>query len=281
MAHHHSNMCLSPWMKEDKKNGRKDMIPCGRCPECTARRTSAWSFRLITHEKTTITAQFVTLTYDTDNVPITNKGFMNLSKVDLQLFFKRLREHPKNKELFKQGYPIKYYAAGEYGTKSFRPHYHIILFNAQIETIAPSWNKGDVHYGEVTGASIGYTLKYISKPSKIPLHQNDDRLKEFSLMSKKLGSNYLTKQMVQWHKNDLVNRMYVTIDEKKITMPRYYKDKIYQDHERNEIKYHHQKHIHDKVEKLYNSRQRTNEVEQAKIAAFKKQKFQSQQNQKL
>lgn len=274
-------MCLSPWLKEDNKNGRKDMIPCGRCPECTARRTSAWSFRLITHEKTAITAQFVTLTYDTENVPITNKGFMNLSKVDLQLFFKRLREQPKNKENKKMGFPIKYYACGEYGSNTFRPHYHIIIFNAHLDTISPSWNKGEVHFGEVTGASIGYTLKYISKPSRIPLHQNDDRQKEFSLMSKKLGINYLTPQMVKWHKADTVNRMYCTIDEKKITMPRYYKDKIYDDKERNEIKYHHQQLIHEKVEKMYNSRQRIDEYEKAKIAAFKKQNFNSKQNQKL
>jgi len=34
--------------------------------------------------------------------------------------------------------------------------------------------------------------------------------------------------MVKWHKNDLVNRMYVPMkDGKKIAMPRYYKDKIY------------------------------------------------------
>lgn len=173
-------------------------------------------------QKQSVTAHFITLTYDTKHVPITRNGFMELKKKDLQLFFKRLRKA--------QGpaLQIKYYAAGEYGTKTKRPHYHIIMFNANIALISPAWNLGEVHYGEVTGASVGYTLKYMSKPSCIPMHRNDDRLKEFSLMSKQLGANYLTPQMITWHTNDLVNRTYCNLtDGKKITMPRYYKNKIY------------------------------------------------------
>lgn len=42
--------------------------------------------------------------------------------------------------------------------------------------------------------------------------------------------------MLQWHKNDLENRMYITtIDGKKVSMPRYYKEKIYTDAERDKI----------------------------------------------
>lgn len=39
--------------------------------------------------------------------------------------------------------------------------------------------------------------------------------------------------MIAWHKNDLNNRMYCNIpDGKKISMPRYYKNKIYEEYER-------------------------------------------------
>lgn len=42
--------------------------------------------------------------------------------------------------------------------------------------------------------------------------------------------------MVQWHKADLENRMYIPIEAgKKIAMPRYFKDKIYGDIERARI----------------------------------------------
>jgi hypothetical protein len=58
-------------------------------------------------------------------------------------------------------------------------------------------------------------------------------------MSKGIGQNYLESQrgFIQWHKNDLENRMYVNIpDGKKAGMPRYFKDKLYSDQEREKIK---------------------------------------------
>ena len=45
--------------------------------------------------------------------------------------------------------------------------------------------------------------------------------------------------MLRWHKQDLLNRMYVPIKEgKKIAMPRYYKDKIYTQLQRDVINAH-------------------------------------------
>jgi len=178
-------------------------------------------------------SHFITLTYDTKNVHITRAGFLTLCKRDLQLFFKSLR--------FKQSgsapSPIKYYAVGEYGGKTKRPHYHVILFNARVELIQDAWPNGQVHYGDVSGASVGYTLKYITKPKTVPLHRNDDRVPEFSLMSKGLGSSYLTDKMIKWHKSDLENRMCLNIEDgKKISMPRYYKDKLYNSEERGYLK---------------------------------------------
>lgn len=126
---------------------------------------------------------------------------MTLNKKDIQDFIKRLRQWQKN-----DASSIKYYAVGEYGGQTLRPHYHIIIFNADINFIEKSWsictNKklktfskiGNIHYGSLTEASVGYTLKYISKAKQIPLHSNDDRVPEFSLMSKGLGINYLTEK---------------------------------------------------------------------------------------
>lgn len=224
---------MTPFTVKSKTSGDSIAVPCGKCPTCLARRVSGWSFRLMQQDKISETSNFITLTYDTQNVPITNKGFMSLNKRDVQLFFKRLRKSHDSGRL-----PIKYYAVGEYGGKTLRPHYHIILFNAQIELIQPAWQNGECHYGTVTGASVGYTLKYMSKPSRIPLHANDDRLKEFSLMSKGLGANYLTDAMRNWHLADCDNRMYVNVDgNKKVSMPRYFKDKIYSDEQRKRVAY--------------------------------------------
>ena len=219
--------CLSPFTKI--YTNKTFHLPCGKCIECLARRVSGWSFRLLKEAELSSSAFFVTLTYDTDHVPITNKGFMTLEKRDIQLWMKRLRKLETNK--------LKYYLCGEYGGKTKRPHYHVILFNlTDINNIQKTWQKGEIHTGQVEPASVGYTLKYVSKPSKIPIHQHDDRSKEFSLMSKKMGMNYLTPQMIFYHRNDLLNRMYITLkDGKKIAMPRYYKDKIYTQNEKEQI----------------------------------------------
>lgn len=221
---------------KDKQTKDEILVPCGRCPECVKRRISAWSFRLMQEEKNSRSAHFITLTYDTNKVPLSKNGFMSINKRDLQLFFKRLRKAHSIKGYYNVG--LKYYAVGEYGGKTKRPHYHLILFNCKIELIQDAWGMGHVHYGEVTGASVGYTLKYMCKPSKIPMHKNDDRIPEFSLMSKKLGASYLSEKMIRWHKADLDNRMHLVIEDgKKISMPRYFKDRIYEEEERERIAY--------------------------------------------
>ena len=197
------------------------------------RRTSGWSYRLVKEGDRSKTALFVTLTYDNEHVPKSNKNFKTLDKSHVQKFMKRLRKLSNEK--------IKYYAVGEYGGETMRPHYHIIMFNANAEMVKRAWaldNKtiGHIYIGSVSEASIGYTLKYMTKKGKIPVHKNDDRQKEFSLMSKGLGSNYLTENMINWHKADITKRMYVPMkDNKKIAMPRYYKDKIYNEQEKTKV----------------------------------------------
>lgn len=234
-------MCDSPITL---KNG--PTVPCSRCYTCLKRRVSGWSFRLTKEAERSTSAFFLTLTYDTDHVPITKNGFMSLDKTDVQKFIKRLR-----KSYGKQPPTIKYYACGEYGGTTNRPHYHLIIFNAHEENINKSWTLGTTHFGAVNEASTGYTLKYISKPAKVPQHPRDDRQKEFALMSKGMGANYLTPNMKQWHKKDLTGRYYVPLkDGKKIAMPRYYKEKLYSQYQKLKIA----KHFENQAVKEYQSK---------------------------
>ena len=113
---------MNPFQLKEDNGGHK--VPCGKCYNCKSRRASTWSTRLLQESKRSTTAHFITLTYDTKYVPITEKGFMSLDKKHLQQFFKRLRQwHGKNH------IGIRYYAVGEYGGKTYRPHYHIIIYN--------------------------------------------------------------------------------------------------------------------------------------------------------
>lgn len=225
--------CMFPYHVENPKHFRQEdrliPVPCGKCPDCLKRRTSVWSYRLRKEEERSVSSLFVTLTYDTTLVPISPNGFMTLCKRDVQLFFKRLRKlHPP------QLPPIKYYIVGEYGSQRKRPHYHAIIFNANEFDILKAWVDpfektpiGQVDIGTVTGASIGYTVKYINKGHWRPMHKNDDRVPEFSLMSKKLGSAYLSPNVVKYHHENL-SKAYITLEDGIIiALPRYYKDKIF------------------------------------------------------
>ncbi|AXL15358.1 replication initiator protein [Microviridae sp.] len=201
-------------------------VPCGKCPPCKSRRVNSWIFRLQQENLVSTSAYFITLTYATDHVPILPTGPpLTLRKSDYQKFMKRLRKRNES--------TIKYYACGEYGTKSFRPHYHAIIFNVDyINHIFESWKLGDVHVGQVSEKSIAYTLKYIDKPQRIPLHMNDKRVPEFSLMSKGLGSNYIDKA-AKYHKADPNNRLFLTRpDGIKLAMPKFYRDKLFNEYER-------------------------------------------------
>lgn len=213
-------------------------------------------------EKHCNTAYFITLTYDNEHVPITPKGFMGLgsevrrrkgtfSRIShLSDFFKRVRAHSGtcSQEVAKgtrstfsiseyatalQPKPIKYFGVGEYGGRSKRPHFHAIVFNASQEAILASWKLGHVHFGQVSEASVGYCMKYMLKKGCIPMHNNDDRPAEYALMSKGLGSSYITDQNMRWHHASL-DRLYVNVKGGiKASMPRYYKDRLLDSSYRN------------------------------------------------
>jgi len=192
--------CLNPVTVKDG-SGLDVPVPCGKCPTCVKRSASSWSFRLMEEYKVSDSAWFLTLTYNTDHVPISRKGFMNLDSRDLQLFFKRLRKAHGGasydmhaRKIGKMPKPIKYFAVGEYGSETFRPHYHVILFNANVDFVQSAWGLGEVHYGDVNEKSVGYCLKYLMKRGRIPMHKNDDRQPEFGRMSKGLGLSYLSEE---------------------------------------------------------------------------------------
>lgn len=234
--------CTTPFMAKGK-DGSTHSVPCGKCPNCLKRRTSGWSFRLIKHGEVNPSSYFVTYTYDTDHVPISKTGFMTLDKRHLQLFHKRVRNYLKRQlGLDPLIYKISYYSCGEYGSKSWRPHYHeVLFFNFEFPQdkldvmLKACWLNGDTFVGTVTGASIGYVLKYMNKGKRVPAHKNDDRLPEFANMSKGMGKNYLTPEMIDWHNADIMRVYIITEDGQKLSMPRYYKDKLYTEFDRQEI----------------------------------------------
>ncbi len=159
-------------------------VPCGRCPHCKRRRINDWVFRLQEEEKNAISARFVTLTYAPEYLPLAKSKLPTLYKKDLQNYFKRLRK--KEKHVKQTAHPIKYYACGEYGETTYRPHYHCILFNLAPEmlfdgVLSEIWKLVHVRVDPCNIKTIQYTSKYVMKSDKKP----EGVEPEFSLMSRK------------------------------------------------------------------------------------------------
>ena len=116
-------MCMSPLNIPHptyKKSAIRLEVPCGKCHECQEQRREMWSLRLSEEAKDHLNTAFITLTYNDENM-LWCGDYGTLQKKDLQDWLKRLRRQIEPLK-------IRYYAVGEYGTNTMRPHYHVLLF---------------------------------------------------------------------------------------------------------------------------------------------------------
>lgn len=128
-------------------------LPCGRCIGCDVRKARDWAVRCCLeaaqHEETS----FVTLTYDDDHLPADGK----LDKGHLSGWLKRLRArlHPRR---------VRFFACGEYGETTERPHYHALLYGVRHDpSIQESWPFGFTRVDPCTPAAISYVAGYVGK----------------------------------------------------------------------------------------------------------------------
>lgn len=213
--------------------GRRGMtVSCGMCGACLYNRRVAWTFRIAEETRAHLSTYFVTLTYAPEFLPYGNYGMPSLCKSDLQKFIKRLR-----KWLKKLGLPnIRYYSLGEYGSETFRPHYHIIIFGLNrigAQIIQEVWGMGHVTVDSVNPQRIHYITKYhVNKYDPEQVHHNV-REGSFTTMSLKpfIGHNYL-KRMGKWHREH--EDSCADINGFKVPLPRIFKENIWPDEETRE-----------------------------------------------
>lgn len=191
-------------------------IPCGNCHGCKAGDKLMWGLRCY-HEFTEhLESCFLTLTYDNDNLPEDGK----IDKSHLQLFFKRLR---------RSGLEFRYFAVGEYGEQTKRPHYHLLIFGQNFigdstyvgkteytsRTISNLWPMGSHIIVPVSLGSIMYVCGYTQK--KVA-----DKNATFTLMSRRpgIGSTFYDK-----HSSEIAKRGYIQIANERFPIPKYYLNK--------------------------------------------------------
>lgn len=218
-------------------NGKKlteyQEIPCGKCIGCRLEYSKKWAMRCMLEAKDHEFNEFITLTYDDDSVPHA-KGVINfetgemgdvltLDFDDLQKFMKRLRIEFKRKYGVEN---IRFYACGEYGRKTERPHYHIICFNCPLpdkkldvltkkgqiqyksEFLEKIWGKGRVRTSPVNFETCAYVARYVMKKVKgkeaIELFEDTGRVPEGVRMSRKPGiaKNYYDENKDKIYQSD-------------------------------------------------------------------------------
>jgi hypothetical protein len=171
-------------------------VPCGKCIQCVISRSKSWEIRSLFELQNYSKSVCLTLTYNDENLPQyrseiykddnvyylpdSKNGIINYK--DVQDFVKRLRKRFKFKR------EIKYICSCEYGSEgTFRPHYHLILFNFDIDLLGEDysklryrvskkgtvlykspilesiWNKGFVDVGKVDVQSCRYVSQYCCK----------------------------------------------------------------------------------------------------------------------
>jgi len=186
-------------------------VPCGQCIACRINKTQQWSMRILHESGYWNKSVFLTLTYDDDHIPLDN----SINRKTLQALIKSLRN---------DNHTIKYFACGEYGEKTQRPHYHAIIFGLgpeDEEIIKQEWPFGFVYCGTVTSESAQYVAGYIQKKitGKGAPDVYQKRQAPFQLQSQGLG-----KQWALDNREYLNNNEYITIKGKPFPIPRYYRE---------------------------------------------------------
>lgn len=176
-------MCLTPfWVNHVQ-------VPCQQCWQCKEGRVRDWIGRCIAETKTSFASTVMTLTYgDSPRMNAQDNEWHATSLVyhDVKNYMKLLRYH---------GFPVRYFAVGEYGSRKGRAHWHIVLFwqSQNLPPLqfmkkfnhAPFWPHGFAWAEVAEPKAIRYVMKYIVKGFK------DDVKTSYGLsLRPPLGANY-------------------------------------------------------------------------------------------
>lgn len=216
--------CVKPiWLDNENVRGE---FPCGQCINCRIKKRQEWSMRCLHELDGHKKSIFVTLTYDSK---LHYPQAASLEKAHLQKFIKRLRKAMEPER-------VRYFACGEYGEQTQRPHYHLILFGCgwdEKQLIMDCWPYANWNvpairknsFGIAERMSIQYVAKYIEKKLggelAIEEYKNKGREPIFKVSSLGIGREYCdenAKQITEMGK--------ITVNGKPVAIPRYYLNRL-------------------------------------------------------
>ncbi|GMO63816.1 MAG: hypothetical protein Ta2A_11230 [Treponemataceae bacterium] len=209
-------------------------LPCTKCILCRRAHALEWSNRVLheTYGRHLSTQSYVTLTYAPAYQPRTSQGLPTLCKTDFQDFIRELRRDVSKGTLH-------YYACGEYGTQTHRPHFHAILigveypitdFSGLVPRNPPSqltraWTKGFITCKRVHNNNIGYVCQYTAKKNVNDFEETckkEGRCPPFQLQSNGIGLRYC----MEFASYIRANLECPRFEGRRVGLPRYYRKKL-------------------------------------------------------
>lgn len=192
--------------------GGPQIVPCGRCLGCSLDYARMWTVRCWHESHMHAHNWFFTLTIDDDHLHRSSDDALpSLDPQHLVLFWKRLR---------KAGHVFSYFACGEYGDNTLRPHYHAIVFGLGIPDLKPltsglsssdyinrHWRLGMVSIGMLSPERVAYCCGYATKKVLGPPRQwfyDRGLYHEFTRMSRNpaIGKRFYRQYLGDIYGND-------------------------------------------------------------------------------
>lgn len=199
---------------EHPKSFSGQVVGCGQCLPCRFNKRREWTHRICLEALQWEDNAFINLSYSDEHLPrIAPADVAELRPRHLQLFLKRLRWSHHAWQLANRVNDVqrlRFFAVGEYGDETWRPHYHAAVFNfptcarggitradlhsrgrsccLPCDMVRDAWGLGAVVLGSLEISSAQYVAGYVTKK----LTRRDDlrlegRHPEFARMSNRPG----------------------------------------------------------------------------------------------
>lgn len=238
-------------------------IPCGNCMECRKKRRNEWQVRLSEEIQENKNAKFVTLTFSDEKLKKYEekvkegiKGYERENaavSIAVRKFLERWRKS--------EGKSVKHCLVTELGHKNTeRIHLHGFIWTDKTnDFIARTWRYGNISIGNqkyyvkhikggrhgqvivkegsgtesyVNEKSVNYITKYINKIDTQHMYY-----KPKMYISNGIGKAYITSSAAKYnaYKGKATWEKYTRKDGSKLGLPKYYREKLYTDEQRERL----------------------------------------------
>jgi len=211
-------------------------VGCGKCMECMKQKSREWQVRLHEELRLQQSVQFVTLSFSDESLNDIDKeidkeitGYNRDNKIAtiaVRRYLERWRKKYKTS--------VKHWLVTELGqTNTERMHIHGLIWTNKIQEITNIWQYGNVWIGDyVNEKTVNYIIKYVHK-----IDQKHKYYIPIILCSKGIGKNYLNRidSKQNAYNEKKTNELYTTRNGIRLAMPKYYRNKIYTEEEKEKL----------------------------------------------